>query len=1334
MAAPAVHRSHSSPDLFLDSTPLTKSSPSLNSPIDLHGAAAGASPSSAQSSGTTNDFPSFNFGFDLPTNTLELTLPKVEVTNEDPPKPPMPQLPLEPMAVPQRPLSKSRSKSLVGRPKSWLPSRSATTDAGQKEKSAVLRKEKKAETDKNELAVLKGEATPERPEYNTRYRSRSFKSSSFADYAKKSWGSRSPSPKRDIETERQEALRGLEGGQKTDVSKKEPSMLSPRKLTRRKNTADSVGDKEKVVAVESPPNGKSGTSRALNRASTYLGKMKQPKQTTTQATVKAGATLTVPSPAPLPKSETLSPVASTKPAPEKVDHRLSSQTITSSHSDTNTGGTDSTGVTEPSQCSETLASPKSQPQRDPIWGTFRRMDSEYAIFLTKTTTSQRILIARNTLIPFFRNHGAQTSADDNALSFENVDRRTTILHKWWNGLLELLEGTGPKKDNGLPATTFASIQAKDSPHGLQPVSGVDRPGLLELITNIMMRPEWRMCTPAFQPLKQRSLQDVNRGRTKARESTDFIAESAEHNVRTMFVNNLLAQMGIVVEKMSSRHAPASLVTFCGKACAYAFFFVPGIAEVLVRLWGLTPDLLRRVADDFGLPRRSKGDSEDIVSMFPPTLSRLGWSSVKMMTDNLRLTTKLSLIAAKIHWHGPWVSRWRGADSDLFFIFTKYYYILMEDFIPADLALASKVKAPGFALIHAQLLSVLDSTIHHRQAALENMMGPQILDATNGVDAMAAALAQLPPNNLLRGMDENRLIVLLKDMLAKGSVGGLTATARDTFATSFMLIMKAATRKTPAFKQAPTLVLIDFFSEVLLVLDTYTGYTNPERKSRPVTDHVDWKFWLDVFHKVLFESNSTMSEIRILSLLYAAWDILTSDTARKEKLCIDWLLSEPVFDKFFNNYTPMVRAYFMRLLCWRVCRDQGNPQELDMRIFSLVSERLKQTWSHYLWMKQAADAAGKLPPSTAPCHPQPGKRFMIIRTEQPAPQTGLLQTGFDSINSTFGSYETSTVSPASTEKRDNDTTTSQTEPATKKRWSMFGKLMNFSSSTAAGSSGPDGTKRNNTTKDDLAEARRATAAERSGPSPPSKASHSSTESDASSTGSVPVYEATQFVFKFTLGSLPWNPNADMTDAASTMLSTLPRERPLCRPRLPAPAQARVSARNASTGSGAGQLSSPSADMPLAERIYSGTSERGLVSGARNAAALEEAETDSDQETPTGKEPQSPESAFKLPQITRVASVEWKPDASLTTSLSSDSTTRLEVLPGRGREADRQVVLPVQPVGAFRARATYSGRALAEWGIVVHECNSFIDRRRDEGVSGLRDVEVPSLGVENLRRMG
>lgn len=51
-----------------------------------------------------------------------------------------------------------------------------------------------------------------------------------------------------------------------------------------------------------------------------------------------------------------------------------------------------------------------------------------------------------------------------------------------------------------------------------------------------------------------------------------------------------------------------------------------------------------------------------------------------------------------------------------------------------------------------------------------------------------------------------------------------------------------------------------------------------------------------------------------------------------------------------------------------------------------------------------------------------------------------------------------------------------------------------------------------------------------------------------------------------------------------------------------------------------------------------------------------------------------------------------------------------------------------------RAKYSGRALAEWFLIIAECNNFSERRRSEGVPSLRWVEVPTLGIEGFRRFG
>jgi hypothetical protein len=59
---------------------------------------------------------------------------------------------------------------------------------------------------------------------------------------------------------------------------------------------------------------------------------------------------------------------------------------------------------------------------------------------------------------------------------------------------------------------------------------------------------------------------------------------------------------------------------------------------------------------------------------------------------------------------------------------------------------------------------------------------------------------------------------------------------------------------------------------------------------------------------------------------------------------------------------------------------------------------------------------------------------------------------------------------------------------------------------------------------------------------------------------------------------------------------------------------------------------------------------------------------------------------------------------------------------------------KPEGKWVTGARYAGRALAEWGGIVGECNNFVERRRGEGVPGLRLVEVPTLGVEGFRRFG
>ncbi|KAK5016952.1 hypothetical protein LTR39_001810, partial [Cryomyces antarcticus] len=60
--------------------------------------------------------------------------------------------------------------------------------------------------------------------------------------------------------------------------------------------------------------------------------------------------------------------------------------------------------------------------------------------------------------------------------------------------------------------------------------------------------------------------------------------------------------------------------------------------------------------------------------------------------------------------------------------------------------------------------------------------------------------------------------------------------------------------------------------------------------------------------------------------------------------------------------------------------------------------------------------------------------------------------------------------------------------------------------------------------------------------------------------------------------------------------------------------------------------------------------------------------------------------------------------------------------------------IKPEGQAVSSSRYSGRALAEWAIIVGECQTFFERRKVEGVPGNKWVETPTLGVEVFRKPG
>ncbi|KAK0258182.1 hypothetical protein B0A54_00236 [Friedmanniomyces endolithicus] len=853
-------------------------------------------------------------------------------------------------------------------------------------------------------------------------------------------------------------------------------------------------------------------------------------------------------------------------------------------------------------------------KRDELWNVFRTLDGDYTKFSSKSVAFKANVV-RAALLPFLRQYVAHASNQN--LRPEDLDRRVNILNKWWTGLIEMLHG----RNN-------------------QSISGTDRPVILDGISGIMERSEFRLAPSPFCPLSQRK-QGMNTPRNRSNTSlssgaSEFLTESVHHNVRNIFIQNLSAQMAFVVDKMSLRNASASLVVFCGKACAYAFMFVPSMADVLARLWDLQMDTLRRVLDSNGVGKfDSLAELSPAVSgNFPPALQQLGFTSLMKYMRKLRTPPPLPLGTTDIQWWGHWLERWTGRESDLFYVFVKHFHILVTDFLPPDFSRQERMCAPGVLLVHAQILVNLDATIHretnhHQRDPTAVSSTPTFDDVLAEPDAVASALV-LPPTNAIRIMAENRLIMLIRDFLSERTVDH--PIAREFFAESFNDLLQTAAKGTSIFDHAACYTLLDFLEEALTIL---VRYEHIKEKDGNI---INSEFWQSVCKKMI-SSHNTMTEVRLYAFLYTIWNTVVCDLGRKSNLCLGMLLDEEIFTSRFNHWCPMVRAYYMRLLCWRVGRFDGEEQHGDKLILETLLQRLQLTWSHYLYLREhAAQTKSLLPPSN-PCNPAPGRRLLIIRTDtQLAPGGSFLS--FDGLSS----------------PRSPPPTAQPPLPSLPlKRFSTLSHVVELDSRP--------------------------------------ETSHSSSDSELSSPRDKGIGG---FLRKMIGGSR----------------SRSKSQGPAARPKIQLPADPLP------------------ASGPPAPLTRSATED--FQTPRSRSLASDHLSIRTGLPVPQQQQQQHRNFSFKF-------SLEFHPNTKHAPGPMRLYPPRLP-MPAQMFLQDHSQKMnlaaanlgPVEPVGEGKSHATYCGRALAEWTVVVGECQSFFERRKHEGVPGNRGVETPTLGVEVFRR--
>jgi hypothetical protein len=308
------------------------------------------------------------------------------------------------------------------------------------------------------------------------------------------------------------------------------------------------------------------------------------------------------------------------------------------------------------------------------------------------------------------------------------------------------------------------------------------------------------------------------------------------------------------------------------------------------------------------------------------LQSLKFNSVVKLVRTLRKPAQPPLGTANLDWYGLWTKRWAGSESDLFYVFVKHYHILVTEFLPHEPSAAERVCVPGLVLVHAQILVNLDATINRNAAppqpeepSTNSTAAPITFDDVLETDASASAVS-LPPANATRQMQENRLIMLIRDFLSERNAH--LHTARRIFAESFARLLRAQARKISIYDNNACYTLCDFLEEAFAILVRY------EQSDSEHHSVVDWTFWLSVC-KMMTESHNTATEIRLYAFLYSIWPTIAVDERRKASLCLDFILEPAFFESRFNHWCPMVRSYFMRLLCWRVARFDGEDTDIEM---------------------------------------------------------------------------------------------------------------------------------------------------------------------------------------------------------------------------------------------------------------------------------------------------------------------------------------------------------------------------------------------------------------------
>lgn len=589
---------------------------------------------------------------------------------------------------------------------------------------------------------------------------------------------------------------------------------------------------------------------------------------------------------------------------------------------------------------------------------FKSLDADLTRFKSKTGLARSNAL-RLSLLSFLRTDPPVSSID--------LPLKLNVMGKWWSSLLEDLVNKN--------------------------VTVSDRSAYLEGISGLMSRPEW-----AFY---DRTL------------TNQTVVDEVENVPQTSPYQVLLYQtLSFVMSKLSMKNVPMSISVFSGKVLAYSFYFAPGVAQCLLHILAVPQDDINRICR-LCLPEPDNSDDavadvEMIRHSVPLHVAHLvGYKKGRRASFPRHMARQHcpSVPCSPLldHMYGSWTRRWASSSSDVFYAFLKHYYYITAFCMNSEIATKWQqvILFPGMLVIHGFLLGSLDYAIKSRPAPAANANGappPQLATsalpttrtsppppATSSagkvlragttaapVDAIAA-LPPLPPPQRQK-FEQLKLLSCIRTVLHSEEV---CAPLFLSYSRLFESILQSTALRVNVYDAETCINFADLVEEFL-------GSLLCGQQAAPI----DWGFWICVAQRMLC-TDSVQTELRALALLYNLWENLTKFDGRslpehafngyldtvpnelKSEECpldtiTDWLLSAEVWSKYFGHWQPLIRAYFHRLLCWRVALRDPN----------LLAKRLVQTFDQVQSAISDANEKKTVGPILDPAPPVVGRKLEI----------------------------------------------------------------------------------------------------------------------------------------------------------------------------------------------------------------------------------------------------------------------------------------------------------------------------------------------------------------------